>query len=527
MLYVYSKSDEMKVSVVPQASSAGDEVSQALKLDSHLLNYLQDSPRAAEHLKQLLSPARTSFQICHEDEVVVVTSQQTRHDRQAWDAHLNDVLQTLKTHYKVYYELDTDRLEIMQQKLFLFSEDLRLYYVQEGFAVVVGEEVEVNRLLQQVEELVEMQKVHTEQSLLEASLEHCGISEELRIVLIGKTGDGKSSSANTILQRSTFSVRTSPHSETGKCTVERGSIKGRKVVVVDTPGFFDTHCPDEKLYPEIVKCVVECSPGPHAFIIVLKVGRYTKHERETVQQFTKSFGEEAFRYAVVLFTHGDQLSAGQKIEDFVEESEELNDLVQKCEGCCHVVDNKDWNLPHDDYRNNLVQVEQLLNNIEEMVRRNGGGCYTNEMLQAVERKIQEDQEKVRMETAGRLSEYEVREEAKQRVEWKLLSYKFLAGATGFLVGGFLGTCAAGRFVMSAAGGLLGVMKSGGGGGLAAFLGIGAAVVGAVAGAVGGAISAADTAVDPDSSAGDVILTAARSTFRKGQDASENVLSIKK
>uniref|UniRef100_A0AAY4BLU9 AIG1-type G domain-containing protein n=1 Tax=Denticeps clupeoides TaxID=299321 RepID=A0AAY4BLU9_9TELE len=127
-----------------------------------------------------------------------------------------------------------------------------------------------------------MQKVHTEQSLLEASLEHCGISEELRIVLIGKTGDGKSSSANTILQRSTFS-----------CTVERGSIKGRKVVVVDTPGFFDTHCPDEKLYPEIVKCVVECSPGPHAFIIVLKVGRYTKHERETVQWWRTSrfFGD--------------------------------------------------------------------------------------------------------------------------------------------------------------------------------------------------------------------------------------------
>ncbi|XP_076829431.1 GTPase IMAP family member 9-like [Brachyhypopomus gauderio] len=169
---------------------------------------------------------------------------------------------------------------------------------------------------------------------------------------------------------------------------------------------------------EILQCITECAPGPHALVIVLKVGRYTEHERETVEQITKSFGDDALKYAVVLFTFGEQLCEGQTIEDFVKKNTELQDLVNKCGGCVHVVDNKYWNEQQDGYRSNRVQVEKLLNTIEEMVEENGGECYTNEMLQAVHEAVDVEYKTLCEEATG-VPDINMREQAKQRVYTKL------------------------------------------------------------------------------------------------------------
>ncbi|XP_041821657.1 GTPase IMAP family member 7-like [Chelmon rostratus] len=262
-------------------------------------------------------------------------------------------------------------------------------------------------------------------------------SNTMRIVILGKTGAGKSNLANTLLGETLFSTNHSPNSGTSECQAATKSVNGRSIKLIDTPGFFDTDRSEEELKPEIVRCITECAPGPHAFLIVLKVEKFTEQEQAVINKINQYFSEEAFKYATFVFTHGDQLPEGQTIKDFVDQNKSMSDLVKKCGSRCHVVDNKYWNRnSEDEYRSNQVQVEKILQSIEEMVVENRGGCYTNEMLQAVEEMRKQEEERIRR-SSGNMSEEEIKKEAQQNTVTKL-SVRLAGFGAGALLGAFFG-----------------------------------------------------------------------------------------
>ncbi|XDV19279.1 hypothetical protein PO909_024778, partial [Leuciscus waleckii] len=67
----------------------------------------------------------------------------------------------------------------------------------------------------------------------------CVSMPERRIVLLGRTGDGKSCAGNTILGEKVFTPRASDNSVKAQCERKKTRRYGRKITVFETPAFFD------------------------------------------------------------------------------------------------------------------------------------------------------------------------------------------------------------------------------------------------------------------------------------------------
>ncbi|XP_071390883.1 GTPase IMAP family member 8-like [Centroberyx affinis] len=238
----------------------------------------------------------------------------------------------------------------------------------ESLAGNVGQHFEIDRMVAQELEERKRTSERAQKRRMNVKKQRTTLksSEELRLVLLGWKTAGKSSSGNTILGSEEFKLGT-----TSRCVKRQGRMAGRRVTVIDTPGWWrdvpSVYTP-EFVKQEVVRSVSLCSPGPHVLLLVVCVDMsFPAGYKEAVKKHLRLLGERAWRHTIVLFTCGNCLGSAT-IEQYIEsEGGDLRWLVEKCGSRYHVFDNKS--------RADGSQVTELLEKIEEMVAGNRGRHY--------------------------------------------------------------------------------------------------------------------------------------------------------
>ncbi|XP_029946498.1 GTPase IMAP family member 8 isoform X2 [Salarias fasciatus] len=230
---------------------------------------------------------------------------------------------------------------------------------------------EVNELIlleeEQARRALEEERMRMEEHARQREQMIGGPPRELRLLLLGWKGVGKSSVGNCILGRRFFESG----QETELCLRRQALVSGRRVTIVDTPGWdwFSVRRTPKRIRQESQRGAALLRPGPHTLLLVLPVvSSLTARKRRTLLAHIETlFGDSACLHTMVLFSCGDWLGRTPIEEHILRGGRELQRLLEYCGNYYHVLDSK---TPGKDR-----SVSVLLDKIEEMIRENGDKAF--------------------------------------------------------------------------------------------------------------------------------------------------------
>ncbi|XP_064179871.1 GTPase IMAP family member 4-like [Anguilla rostrata] len=127
----------------------------------------------------------------------------------------------------------------------------------------------------------------------------------LRVILVGPRGGGRSRLGDTLLGCAGLS------GASGHCVSHRAVLGGREVTVVDTPDLLGSSLGAAGRAREALRSVQLASPGPHAFLLVMRApgssGAGGGDESEALKTLLDLVGEGARGHVLPVLTHADSL----------------------------------------------------------------------------------------------------------------------------------------------------------------------------------------------------------------------------
>lgn len=180
---------------------------------------------------------------------------------------------------------------------------------------------------------------------------------ELKVLIVGKRGIGKSTVGNSLLGKRVFETKFSDQSVTTKFKSESRIWRGRKILIIDGPELLPSN--------DFKSDLQEHAPqGPHAFLLVTPLGSLTEKSEELLNTIQKRFEDKLAKYLIVLLTRKEDLE-DQNVDTFLTSNVDLHKLVKTC-GNRYSISNY-----RATEKEEQCQVDELLQKIVKMVQYNG------------------------------------------------------------------------------------------------------------------------------------------------------------
>ena len=211
-------------------------------------------------------------------------------------------------------------------------------------------------------------------------------SNDYSIMFIGVTGSGKSTACNFFLNQEVFNTKGRAVSVTTKSDAHSGTVLGKRVLFVDTPGFSDAYESEEQHMTDLSRALYFAQAGVHAIVIFLNGKARFDIATEGMVKVLDQF-DTFWPHAFVLYSHADAMGSTeserkQQVYQWINNPrcpESLKWLLGKVQYRFMTVECQS-RMRGNDHMYHQQKCKELLDLVEQVYTSNNRQLYTNKLF---------------------------------------------------------------------------------------------------------------------------------------------------